>query len=162
MAIHEEWAKALFRSSSGAINVSYAYVRRSEEAPQAKPPDVFYTRQLSYPVLVTVYHMLECHAMDILSYWNASAVVTRSDDAHEELAEARARKALLNVGDIADWCLFSIEVRNAYGLPFEVTFERDQESACPPLVSRARISNEIVDAESTSTTSLVAPGSTCR
>jgi len=23
-----------------------------------------------------------------------------------------------------DWCLFSIEVRNTYGLPFEVTFER--------------------------------------
>ena len=25
------------------------------------------------------------------------------------------------------WCLFSIEVRNTYGLPFEVTFERIDE-----------------------------------
>lgn len=26
-----------------------------------------------------------------------------------------------------EWCLFSIEVRNTYGLPFEVSFERTDE-----------------------------------
>lgn len=25
------------------------------------------------------------------------------------------------------WCLFSVEVRNTYGLPFDVSFERIQE-----------------------------------
>jgi len=31
-----------------------------------------------------------------------------------------------SIGESEDhtWCLFSIEVRNTYGLPFEVTFER--------------------------------------
>ena len=88
---------------------------------------MFYTRQLSYPVLVTVYHMLECQGMDILSYSGATTTISADDDLDETTPEAKARKALLHVGDIADWCIFSIEVRNTYGLPFEVTFERNQE-----------------------------------
>ncbi|KAI0720991.1 TRAPP II complex [Cerioporus squamosus] len=132
--------------TSGAIHASYACVRRPQETLQ-EPPKVFHTRQLSYPVLVTVYHMLECHAMDILSYSGATTTLppSASDDTDETMPEARARKALLHVGDIADWSIFSIEVRNTYGLPFEVTFERRQEGA-----------------EHASITSLVPPGSTSR
>ncbi|KAI0362223.1 hypothetical protein OH77DRAFT_1416447 [Trametes cingulata] len=130
--------------TSGAINVSYAFVHRPQASLQ-EPAEVFYTRQLSYPVLVTVYHMLECHAMDILSYSGATTTISPDDDADESSPEAKARKSLLHVGDIADWCIFSIEVRNTYGLPFEVTFERDQEGVEPASV-----------------TSLVPPGSTSR
>ena len=117
-----------FNSTSGAVHVSYAYVRRRQDTLQ-EPSEVFHTRQLSYPVLVTVYHMLECQAMDILSYSGATTTLPPSavDDVDAIAPEARARKALLHVGDIADWCIFSIEVRNTYGLPFEVTFERHQE-----------------------------------
>ena len=115
-------------SASGVIHVSYAYVKRPQDSLQ-EPPEVFHTRQLSYPVLVTVYHMLECHAMDILPYSGATTVMPPS--AHnDEPTEARERRSLLHVGDIADWCIFSIEVRNTYGLPFEVTFERTQEGEC--------------------------------
>lgn len=33
----------------------------------------------------------------------------------------------LYIDDEAGWCLFSVEVRNTYGLSFEVSFERTQE-----------------------------------
>ncbi|OSC99049.1 hypothetical protein PYCCODRAFT_1454002 [Trametes coccinea BRFM310] len=130
--------------TSGAIHISYAYVHRPQASPQ-EPSNVFHTRQLSYPVLVTVYHMLECQGMDILSYTGATTMISTDDDFDENSPEARARKALLHVGDIADWCIFSIEVRNTYGLPFEVTFERNQEGV-----------------KHASVTSLVPPGSTSR
>ncbi|KAI0636866.1 TRAPP II complex [Trametes polyzona] len=130
--------------TSGAIHASYAYVHRPQDSLK-EPPEVFYTRQLSYPVLVTVYHMLECQAMDILSYTGATTTKTSDDDLDDISPEARARTSLLHVGEIADWCIFSIEVRNTYGLPFEVTFERNQEGV-----------------DHASVTSLVPPGSTSR
>ncbi|KAI0375001.1 hypothetical protein BV20DRAFT_1041173 [Pilatotrama ljubarskyi] len=149
--------------TSGAINVSYAFVHRPQATLQ-EPPEVFYTRQLSYPVLVTVYHMLECHAMDILSYSGATTTMSPDVDADESSPESKARKALLHVGDIADWCIFSIEVRNTYGLPFEVTFERNQEG-----ISFVRYCVEahstkllLTGVEPALVTSLVPPGSTSR
>jgi hypothetical protein len=69
--------------------------------------------------MVTVYHMLECHGMDILPFSRHSSEL---DD-----QTARTWRDELNVNDEAGWCLFSIEVRNTYGLPFDVTFERVQE-----------------------------------
>ncbi|KAH9926207.1 TRAPP II complex [Fomitopsis serialis] len=98
--------------TSGAVHLSYAYIHRHQEMLEEKPPDVFHTRQLSYPVVVTVYHMLECHAMDISPYSRVTAFA--------------ARRALFDVDDVADWCLFSVDVRNTYGSPFEVTFERKE------------------------------------
>ena len=124
-------------STNGAIHVSYAYVKRSQESLQ-EPAEVFHTRQLSYPVLVTVYHMLECHAMDILSYSGATTALSPYV-ADNDLVDAKARRSLLHVGDIADWCIFSIEVRNTYGLPFEVTFERNQEGLSFHLFSSYRL-----------------------
>jgi len=32
----------------------------------------------------------------------------------------------LDVDDGTSWCLFSLDVRNTYGSPFEITFEREQ------------------------------------
>ena len=98
-------------STNGSIHISYA---RSRQALEADPPvGNFYTRQLTYPVLVTVYHMLECYDMDILSY----------SGLNDRVGVGRGNPPLRESED-DDWCLFSIEVRNTYGLPFEVTFER--------------------------------------
>lgn len=120
------------------IHVSYSYARRSQKT-LAAPPEVFHIRQLSYPLAVTVYHMLECQSMDVLpcpSY--------RSDRLH--FAEAQGlRHDNIATDNESSWCIFSIEVRNTYGSPFEVTFQRKQEGT--PLVT-------------TSTT--VPPGSTSR
>ena len=101
-------------STNGSIHMSYAC---SRHALDARPPvDNFYARQLTYPVLVTVYHMLECYDMDILSYSGLNDRVG-SDCPAPSLGESEDQ----------NWCLFSIEVRNTYGLPFEVAFERIDE-----------------------------------
>ena len=68
--------------------------------------------------------------MDILSYSPDTVMELLTQlDGGEDHAVA-ARRMLLNVADVADWCIFSVEVRNTYGLPFEVTFERDQPGEC--------------------------------
>jgi hypothetical protein len=72
--------------------------------------------------MVTVYHMLECHGMDILPFPSHS-----SDDSDAVDDWKKARRHDLYIDDEASWCLFSIEVRNTYGLPFEVSFDRNQE-----------------------------------
>lgn len=110
------------------MHVSYSYIHRRRATLQ-EPQEVFHTRQLSYPVLVTVYHMLECHSMDILPYSIDTVAPILELDQHEPQS-VRTRKTLLNVEDVADWCIFSIEVRNTYGVPFEVTFERTQPGTC--------------------------------
>lgn len=71
--------------------------------------------------MVTVYHMLECHGMNILSFSRHSAEVDIDDQI------VRMWRDELKVDGEAHWCLFSIQVRNTYGLPFDVTFERVQE-----------------------------------
>ncbi|KAJ7155939.1 TRAPP II complex [Mycena crocata] len=100
--------------TNGTLHVSYSYVHRPVTSLYPSPPQVFHTRQLSYPVMVTVYHMLECHGMDILPFSSYPSEFdqekTDSDDQY--------------LGNETGWCLFSVEVRNTYGLPFEVSFER--------------------------------------
>ncbi|KAJ7632643.1 transport protein Trs120 or TRAPPC9 TRAPP II complex subunit-domain-containing protein [Roridomyces roridus] len=118
---------------NGTIHVSYSYVHRP--VPSLDPaPQVFHTRQLSYPVMVTVYHMLECHGMDILPF------PSNPLDLQQDQVDSDSQDA-----DETGWCLFSVEVRNTYGLPFEVSFERIQQGKPKGL-----------------TTSTVSPGSTCR
>ncbi|KAG9121686.1 hypothetical protein FRC07_002267, partial [Ceratobasidium sp. 392] len=105
--------------TSATMRVHYSLARRDE----TPTPESFFLRALSYPLLVTVYHTLECHAMDIIPYSGG-----------------------LSPGDTPKmWCLFMIDVKNLYGQPFEVTFERTQEGTAP-----------------TSTKRLVAPGATSR
>lgn len=103
-------------SNHGTIHFSYAYIHRPRATSEA---EVFHIRQLTYPVMVTVYHMLECHGMDILPF---SRHLSELDG-----QSARMLRDELNIDDETGWCLFSIEVRNTYGLPFDVTFERVQE-----------------------------------
>jgi hypothetical protein len=67
--------------------------------------------------MVTVYHMLECHGMDILPFPSYPS----------ELDEDQTDTDDQYIGNEAGWCLFSVEVRNTYGLPFEVSFERIQQ-----------------------------------
>ena len=60
--------------------------------------------------------MLECYDMNIISY---SDVDHRTGISMDDYGDSSYER---DDGD--GWCLFSIEVRNTYGLPFEVTFER--------------------------------------
>ncbi|KAG6900876.1 hypothetical protein C0993_009994 [Termitomyces sp. T159_Od127] len=113
----------------GTIHFSYSYVHREPPILHGST-EIFHVRQLSFPVMVTVYHMLECHALDVLPFpYHTSSV----DDAVDD--RVRARRGTLYVDDEASWCLFSIEVRNTYGSPFDVTFERSQKGAPPSSIS---------------------------
>lgn len=105
-------------STSGDIFISYGCLHRSRPN-LSRPSEMFYTRQVSYPVLVTVYHMLECHSMDIfpLSVGDYEAGKT----------PASKRRELFKDVEEEGWCLFTIDVRNTYGSPFEVTLERVQD-----------------------------------
>lgn len=106
------------------VHVSYSYFHRPRTTLDT-PADIFHTRQISYPILVTVYHMLECHAMDILPY-SPDTISSVLKGAEGGLNVTDSRRLLLNVDDAANWCIFCVEVRNTYGLPFEVSFERVQ------------------------------------
>ncbi|KAF8636691.1 hypothetical protein AX17_003496 [Amanita inopinata Kibby_2008] len=116
--------------TKGIIHISYAYAHR----PESEVTDVFHARQLSYSMMVTVYQMLDCHGMDVLPL--PSYPPLDGNSTHET--------NFLRV-DGWGWCLFSIDVRNTYGSPFEVTLERVQDGV-----------------EFASTTTLVPPGATMR
>jgi hypothetical protein len=123
-------------SVNGTIQIAYANMQGEEGE------NTFYTRHILYPVLVTVNHTLECYSMDILPF---SPIVTLPPEDEGYDSDTKARSNLLEVDSEGDWCLFTVDVRNAYTLPFEVHFERDQEGTKPVSCSR-----------------LVPPGSTSR
>lgn len=68
--------------------------------------------------------MLECQNLDILPY-SADAAFIQGNSEHGNVYGTVYRD-FLQVEDPDDWCIFSVEVRNTYGIPFEVTFERRQ------------------------------------
>lgn len=120
--------------TSGTVHVSYSYAHRTD---LEGPSDYFYTRQISYPIRVTVYPMLQCHNMDLIPF--------PSYHDHLQAREGNTQSRHLDIDDGTSWCLFSVDVRNTYGSPFEVTFEREQAG-----VSQAN------------TTTTIPPGSTSR
>lgn len=63
--------------------------------------------------------MLECHDMSLMPMVDVDYDISG-------WAGNSATQILSEVEDLTDWCLFAIDVRNTYGLPFEVTFEREQ------------------------------------
>ena len=80
-------------------------------------------------MLVTVYNTLECHGMVILPFASVAAVQESSAMGGAVATEREGwKRTLEGVGEEdGEWCLFTVDVRNTYGIPFEVTFERDQE-----------------------------------
>jgi len=112
--------------TSGCIYISYGYIHRPQSS-LCRPAEAFHTRQVSYPVLVTVYHMLECYNMDVFPL---------SVEGYGAQRTANKWQALFDDVEEEGWCLFSIDVRNTYGLPFEVTLERVQKGVSPTSTSR--------------------------
>lgn len=64
--------------------------------------------------------MLECHDMDIMD-WSSLGVRWNSISGQDDLN--MARRLLAEVDEHVGWCVFAIDVRNTYGLPFEVAFD---------------------------------------
>ncbi|OCB84083.1 hypothetical protein A7U60_g8755 [Sanghuangporus baumii] len=95
--------------TDGTMFISYSYARRERDS-SSPPPSTFFTRQLLFPVLVTVYQMLECSGMNILPI---SALATVKDG-HNEWNN------LLAGVDDSGWSVLTLDVQNIYGLAFEV------------------------------------------
>lgn len=134
-------------STNGVIHISYAHV----ETANSEDSDVFYMRQVSYPLMVTVYHMLECSSMDILPFPSYPRWLHRGNK----------DTAQLNIEEEAGWCLFSIEVRNSYGSPFDVTLVRVQKGK-HLTNGRIPLTMALLDESSVSSTTTIAPGSLSR
>ena len=68
--------------------------------------------------------------MDILPF-SALHTTRRPREVNNNSPDDRERegwkRSLEVVWEDCEWCLFTVDVRNTYGMPFEVTFERDQE-----------------------------------
>ena len=123
-------------STAGTIHISYAHAKD----PNLKDSNAFYVRQVSYPLMVTVYHMLECSGMDILQFPVYPQLRTPG-----QLNSRTDKFNVLQTDYDVGWCLFSIEVRNTYGSPFDVTLVRNQD-----------------DKPTASSTSTIPPGSVPR
>ena len=114
------------QSSSGTVQFSYSFVHRPRPPSLTyKADEVFHTRQLLYPILITVYQTLICSGLEIVPYWTSETIGIEKGFSDDDAA----RRSLLSgsTENPDDWCLLTLDVRNVYSVPFEVIFERLQE-----------------------------------
>ena len=102
------------------IRIDYGYVNRQT--------DVFHTRQLTFPVLFTVYHTLECYALDLVSLRSEGAKkATPNGNGNGTQRSASGQFAKSSDDELRsvltsdqDSVLFCVNVRNVFSVPFEV------------------------------------------
>ena len=136
-------------------------------------PKTFQTRQITFPVLFTVYHTLDAHSLDLVKlvpadpatkpskdgYLRAPPVMSRKSSGgitprgafFPTVDDALAREQLASTMD-GKHCLLGLSIRNSYGVPFEVSLARR---------SGENVADE-VDFGEISTKRLVPPGATER
>ncbi|KAH8919350.1 hypothetical protein BT69DRAFT_498321 [Atractiella rhizophila] len=126
--------------TSGTIQIDYGYLERlPSESPTTASP-TFYTRRITCDISMTVHHSLNAASMDLLRFstshheepnrrWSAghgrSASTVRA--IAQTQMEGKLEEGLKNV-DLRKDCLFTVDVRNLYGQPFDVTLERIRDS----------------------------------
>jgi len=125
----------LMDSTDGSIKVDYGYTNRP--GGQSKS---FHTRQITFPILFTVYHTFEPHSLDIVRFQpnskgrkgtkNASLLPpsTPRRTSFANTADDSFQKKLQDEAD-DEHCLVSLNVRNVHGVPFEVTLERSGDGS---------------------------------
>jgi hypothetical protein len=139
-------------STDGSIRIDYGYLNRSDSDVRS-----FHTRQITFPVLFTVYHTLEINQLDLARLVGPPAAahvqLPNGGDAHGLTANdgklsvplsgatsrpTTPRRGSFVLGEDAlrqklqeesdgRHCLLSIGVRNVYGVPFEVTLTRSND-----------------------------------
>lgn len=127
--------------SWGNVQVSYGLLERNSSTSTAVDvrPTYFHTRQIAFPILISVYHTLECTALDVLripTVRPAASGATKTSVAMDRKASVSAlvhafqQQNATAGGDGGDndehdeHCLVAIDVRNTYMQPFEVSFRR--------------------------------------
>ena len=135
---------ALTSSTDGIIRIDYGYLRRQEGG---GVPQTFRTRQITFPVLFTVYHTLDAHSLDLVKLVPAqrtgrsaehkglsappmlsrksSGGVTRRGGSFPSVDDALAREQIGSNMD-GKHCLVALSIRNSYGVPFEVSLARKE------------------------------------
>jgi hypothetical protein len=148
--------------------VDYGFVDRSSNSGASKS---FHTRQITFPILFTVYHTFEPHSLDLIRFdkgkrdgdlsakrsptsipptpRRTSFAVTADDELQRRMEEEANDRH----------CLVSLSVRNVFGVPFEVTLARKGDG--PGQSSCLQYENIADDADDVLATSrLIPPGST--
>lgn len=129
----------------GLVRIDYGHVQSiSRGSTQTDDADLltpittsatFYTRQITFPVLFTVTHTLECHSLDIThlghcannGYSTPGINGTNNLEIPEE-DNGDLRKALARENNLTH-CLVGLSVANVYGVPFEVCLSRKDKRA---------------------------------
>ncbi|ODN75626.1 hypothetical protein L198_08156 [Cryptococcus wingfieldii CBS 7118] len=114
--------------SDGLINIDYGYVNTRDktvspnnDADSAPVSNSFYTRRISFPVMFTIYHAIECHSLD-LTYLGGSEISSQS-------SKDASLYEVVSAENDTDHCLLGLSFSNVYGVPFEVTLARKGEKA---------------------------------
>jgi len=109
-------------STDGSIQIDYGCLRRDASG---QPATTFHTRQITFPVLFTVYHTLEPHALDLVRLLPGKEVSETTPKARSP-STAGSTLAVDSLERCSDGkhCLLGLSVRNVYGVPFEVSIAR--------------------------------------
>ena len=131
----------LIGSTDGSIRMSYGLIHRDSGITSS-----FHTRQIIFPILFTVYHTLETHTLDLVRLVNptpsstsngryiplpnglASHPTTPRWGSFDPAVQDLLRHRLAEENDDKH-CLLGLDVRNVYGVPFEVTLIRAEGSS---------------------------------
>ncbi|OCF62347.1 hypothetical protein L486_02015 [Kwoniella mangroviensis CBS 10435] len=141
--------------TDGTIRIDYGYLDRStsssgeERHKNDSAPSSFYTRQITFPILFTVYHTIEAHSLDLIRLGSSSenldaicrpsenGLVANRDTSKLEKSTSTSQinddrlKTALKVENDGKHCLLALSVRNVYGVPFEITLERTGQDEGP-------------------------------
>ncbi|ORX40220.1 transport protein Trs120 or TRAPPC9 TRAPP II complex subunit-domain-containing protein [Kockovaella imperatae] len=137
--------------TDGTIRIDYGYLKRSGDT--SSVPNSFQTRQMTFPVIFTVYHTLEPHSLDIVRFVPPNSPVESKDtevvglfaEQNDYLSplptprtpgtpriremEKESLKEVMKSEMDASHCLFGLYVSNVYGVPFEVSLSRKGSGA---------------------------------
>ncbi|KAF7727378.1 hypothetical protein EC973_007621 [Apophysomyces ossiformis] len=131
--------------TGGTIQVEYGYLDRAVAEESKEQATMFYTRQLYLPVLVTVYQNLEPSNWDVL-YLRHNEHVSEDriehalqniqilDTNQQCVAENHVEDLLLvtrqvhnDIQNQNDYCLVTLDVRNAWTVAFNIEFNIDND-----------------------------------
>ncbi|CAI2177789.1 1503_t:CDS:10 [Funneliformis geosporum] len=129
---------------NGTIQIDYGYLNR----PNISDDEPFYTRQVFYPVLLTIHQNLETISMDILNFKplngeeNYESVNRDIEDQRNGMVEDLLKVMKWNNKGTKkdfmekmenDYCLLTFDIRNVWHVGFDVTIETDEGEDIDPL-----------------------------
>ena len=120
--------------TDGLIRINCGSFKRDSGSDEV--PKVFHTRQITFPVLFTVYHTLEPHSLDLVRIVasgdgkeKTGSSTPNSKSSDERIMGETPKKDMKD-----EHCLLGLSVRNSYGVPFEVSLRLSEKVSTSRLV----------------------------